>query len=165
MTKAYHNSELVQLVMNFIYEPSEKKKEAKLEKIIESNSFFDQDLNMAFMYKGEVYTSKNHYYPRGRVKLLHKSLNAEMDCLIKEMRELQQEKDAVRSYLVCIMLISIRPADLKVMLPDFLHPAIKDLHSAEGTSFITQEDLDLLQKNSASIIASIKQRLILNLIS
>lgn len=165
MTKAYHNSELVQLVMNFIYEPSEKKKEAKLEKIIESNSFLDRDGNMAFMYKGEMYNSKNHYYPRGRVKLLHKSLNAEMDCLIKEMRELQQEKDTVKSYLVCIMLISIRPADLKVMLPDFLHPAIKDLHSAEGVCSVTPEEIEFIQKSSASIIASIKQRLILNLIS
>lgn len=165
MTMAHHNSILVQMVMDFIYEPSDKKKEAKLEKIIEKNSFLDQEGNMAFMYKGEVYTSNNHYYPRGRVKLLHKSLNAEMDFLIKEDRELQREKEAVRNYLVCIMLISIRPADLKVMLPDFLHPAIKDLHAAEGTSSITQEDMESLQRDSASILTSIKQRLILNLIS
>ena len=165
MTTAHHNSILVQLVMNFIYEPSEKKNEAKLEKIIESNSFLDRDGNMAFMYKGEMYNSKNHYYPRGRVKLLHKSLNAEMDCLIKEMREIQQEKDAVRSYLVCIMLISIRPADLKVMLPDFLHPAIKDLHSAEGVSSVTPEEIEFIQRNSSSILLTIKERLIFNLIS
>lgn len=159
------NAQLVNTLMDFIYKKANQDLADKFEAVVERNSYLDPDGTRAFRYKGELYLTKNYYYPTTRVKTLHKSLYTTMDQIIKDDREISKEQLVVKNYLTCVLVKSKNSADLKALLPDFLHPAIKDLNGLGIEPTVTKDEVESFNKASHFFIDSIKQRLLLNLIT
>ena len=160
------NALLVNTLMDFIYKKANQDLADKYEAVVERNSYLDPDGTKAFRYKGELYLTKNYYYHlTTRVKTLHKSLYATMDQIIKDDREISKEQSVVKNYLTCVLVKSKNSADVKALLPDFLHPALKDLNGLGIKPTVTKEEVESFNKASHFFIDSIKQRLLLNLIT
>lgn len=153
--------EIQEAFMRFIYDPAHKRVGRQLDRIMDSYSLSSPDHQKAFMYKGQVYSPAG-YRPVRRVGLLCKRLYEEMEEYLVEERTLTREKGNVQTFFAVLLTEVNSVADLKVLTPEFLQPALTIPY--HQPSMLKQEEIDQFHKVNQPILQTIKQRLVLNMI-
>lgn len=158
-------SDIMRALMNFIYQPAETKQNQRLAVILESHAARDALGMPAFYYKGQVYTLPN-YKPRRRVNMLQRSLSELMENWAQENSVLRSEQEMVSNYFKCVLVEFLDYGHLITVLPECLHPALNEYQRLR-TYYrpITDKDLERINGSNQPAIATIKQRLMLNLIT
>lgn len=143
---------------DFIYGPALKQLHEKLQRIVFRYKLASPDHVGAFLYKGVQYT-EDGYRPVRRVPLLRGELTYHMDEWLKEHQEIHDEINRSTNILSCAVSLSRSKQSLLPLIPDCLHPALKNVPEYSGTSPVWQGSI------KPDAFAEIKKRLLLNLIT
>lgn len=145
--------QLLQLLLNFVYEKTETKLKELLQQIHSHQASFTVTQG-SFRYKGKIYYT--HIWATSGIKHLDENLYQYMDDYLKQTEQLEIEKLKVSSYLQAVLNQVSKSRYLYSYLPSALHPVLRqegilDYGQEETISnldrnlmLINQEGYDLL---------------------
>lgn len=114
--------QLLQLLLNFIYQNKEVKLKELLEQIHTHQASFTVT-NGSFRYKGKAYYATR--YGAMGLRYLDENLYPHMDSYLKQSNELEKEKALVSSYLQAVLNQVNEPSYLYSYLPSALHSVLQ----------------------------------------
>lgn len=153
-------------LLDFLYHPAEKKLEDRLVVIARSFSLDSKCQSMAFMYKGNIYYPEGYRPVRGlKAELLSKRLYDQMDAWLILRKELDQEIEVISDFLSCLLTASHNTADIKALLPDCLIGEVTESGDINPPPTLTTEEIQAFNETHKEYIQTIKERIVLNMIT
>lgn len=149
------------LLIGNIFEGSDKELEKSLESLIQRHSNLCTENVTSFMYKGNVFYTKDWVPSGGRIRLLDRSLYEVGDKYIKEANELKSQKQTVSGFLSVLLTKSNTPAQLWAYCPPCIRGAIE--HPSMPVD-IPEEEINSFWEANKETIDIIKENLVLNLL-
>ena len=150
----------------FLYDPALKKLEQQFLVIANKAALESKHQSLAFMYKGEVYYPEGYRPVRGlKVELLSKRLYDQMDKWLLIKKELEYEIKAILGFISCLLTAAHNQADILNLLPDCLKLAIDTRDTSNSPSVLTPEEIQAFHETHKEHIQTIKERIVLNMIT
>lgn len=160
---------MLNTLTTYLYKPWEENNQAQIDKIVLAHVEASKATQLAFRYRGEVYTSEKVPY-RPPVSTLHPSLHAQIQEFLKQREDvLLYERPLITNSLSAIFNLSNHPNDFLKVLPEELHyPLAKFYGNKESFNAfdeeLSKEQVEAAKEKFASAIEAIRVRLVTNLV-
>lgn len=158
-------SAILDELLKFLFDKPMSELDIKLKNILANHRMSHESGLGAFFYKGAHYAEPD-YRPkaRQRIPMLRGELTVQMDQYRHQQSELDKERNAAVSVFSCVLSRAHSKADCLALLPAFLHGCINKF-SEFGESVISPEEANEFHIQYGTHYSSIKQRMMLNLIT
>lgn len=163
---------LMRVLVQFIYQQVDKRRDGQLETIIGLNDVANNSTTRAqliFSYSGRRWTRHRFKGVPQRVPGLEESLHAEMDKYIDEGAKIEQEKPMIEAYLRAIMNSDPDPIVAMLRIPTALQHPIRDAITAAKADTGLSAELNFEQCAELvgaypKAVETIKKRMMLNVL-
>jgi len=151
-----------------LYEPTKRQFNNRLKSVVQQNSTLNQNAQVCFRYKGEIYYDQEHKPPFPQpINQLHPSLHSIMDEYLQDLDKLNSEElPYVLSYITQVLNSSDHLPDYFKLFPTSVHSVIQELidNCVCRADAITPEKANAIKSKNTVPIELMKQRMVLNLL-